>query len=254
MDGPPVDLVTDYDSDSLSSVVGDQAANISLYCLLFWSRDGQLDQEIANYVSANLRLLNEQFGPRVQGFAIEDGSAADADPPADPIYDIARAYRVAVDELPCARFSTALDGGKVLKLPFKTFLPTDEKRTQDDIGAGFRAIAGAAQRSTGVMKMRRIAHLQRSLRDARGNTFGDRIEKGERVLQRVAADGEALARIAKSGKTIVAAVSSAAVIAIGTPAAVSAIGGPTDGPIASTPSPGKVSDAKQKHRGDHRLP
>jgi hypothetical protein len=197
--------------------------DVSLYCLLFYSRATALDRELADFVEAEHEMLDDLFGPRLQGFAIPK-QAGDEKQNGGGIYEYARMYGVGADLLPCALFSTDLGHGRTLKLPFKAFLPPKGKRESDDIAACFQAVAATAERTAAVPEWRRIASFQRSLRASRRRAFEDRVPQGGRVLQRVAADSETVARIAKSGRTILATAAFSAAFFMGGPFAPSNAG------------------------------
>jgi hypothetical protein len=144
-------------------------------------------------------------------------------------------YGVDTEEMPCALFSTDLDQGRSLKLPFEAFLPP--KRSRDDIARCFKIIAGAAHRTASVADKRRIKAFQRSLRESRRRTYGKRVAPEGHVLKQVAASSEALARIVKNGQTILAVAASSAGFFLGGPAVSHPLGEPNH---AQPPTPAHV--------------
>lgn len=216
----PMDYVSDFASSTLEEGGSAEPRAVALYCLLFHARDTALDRDVGDYVLTHRDVLDEVFGPRLQGFAIEklrDGEAKDA---RDEIYRYARLYGVGANRLPCAVFLTGFDNRKALRLPFDAFLPPKAKRESDDIALAFRAIATAADETSNTSEWHRLASFQRSLRTARRNAYGDRIPLGSRSLRRVACDADAINRIATSGKSLLTLAAATAAI-FGGPAALS---------------------------------
>jgi hypothetical protein len=175
---------------------------LALYCLVLYSRDSKLDRQIADYVQRNHQALDGLFGPRLHGFAIGHQPGRKDERRAGQVYDVARMFGLGADQLPCALLSTTLERprGRLL-VSFDRFLPPADNREKDDISALFRAIAGASDRCADVPARRRVERLQRELRTARRNVYRERAAQAQ-ALQRIADDSEALARIAKSGKTV----------------------------------------------------
>jgi hypothetical protein len=74
--------------------------------------------------------------------------------------------------------------------------------------------AGASDRCAALPARRRLDRLQRELRDARRNVYGERAPTGK-SLQRIADDTETLSRIARNGKTVAAVLAPVVTFAFG---------------------------------------
>jgi len=189
-------------------------SELSFYCIVLYTRDSELNSEVADFALANQEKLDRQFGRRLHGFGLELPEGGDADRAGDA-YLLARAFNVGLDELPCAVLATSLEKPKQrLRLSFGTFMPGDGDRHNDDIDAIFTAIAGAADRCADIPVRRRVKALQRSLRDARRNVYGERAPSGV-ALRRGGDDKEAMARLRSNGLTVAQLLVSVASVVIG---------------------------------------
>lgn len=208
----PMDVVADFEPQSLAEGSSADPRTVALYCLLFHSKDTSLDREVSDYVIDHLDVLDAVFGPRLQGFAIERPRESEAKDARDEIYERARLYGVGANRLPCAVFLTGIDNRKALRLSFGDFLPPKTKREDDDIALAFRAIAAAAHRTANTSEWRRLASLQRSLRVERRTAYGDRIPPGSQALRRFSCDADAINRIARTGKNLLTLATAAAML------------------------------------------
>jgi hypothetical protein len=253
----PFDIVPSFASSDLAEEASAESQAIALYCLLFHSRDTTLDREVGDYGLTQREILDEVFGPRLQGFAIERPTSGEPAGTRDEVYRYARLYGVGVDRLPCAVFLTALDKRKALRLPFAAFLPPKANRESDDIAMAFRAIATAADRCADVPGWHRIGSFHRSLRTARRDAYGDRIPARSRALSQVACDADSINRIATSGRNL---LTLAATTAVMFGAQASTLGTATAGPgegasghMAASKSIGSgPHSAEHDPRGYHR--
>jgi hypothetical protein len=190
-------------------------ASLSFYCLVLYSRDSKLNRRVADYVEEHHQELDQLFGPRLHGFALGTPKGEKRRKRAAEIYDIARTFGLGADELPCAVLSTTLERPKKrLLVSFDGFMPPEKDRRRGDIAQAFRAVSGASDRCAGLPVRRRLAHLEKELRDARRNVYGERAASGN-ALQQIADDSEALSRIAKSGKTVAAVLAPVVAYVIG---------------------------------------
>lgn len=209
-----LDSVSSYGSAPTKALAG--ASSAALFCLFFFSRNTVLDRQIAEYVYKNQEEIDPMFGPDLHGFVMRLPDGPGQVGAIRDMYGYARAYEVDPDRFPCALLSTKFSPGeKALRVPFAEFLPPQTDRQDDDVGLAFQAIASAAKRCAGVPEGRRIRAMQRALREARHNVYGDRAPKGKRVLKRVSGDIEVLAQIASDGKRLATVALAAGAMVIG---------------------------------------
>ena len=190
------------------------SSGLSFYCIVLYTRDSELNCEVADFVLANREKLDRLFGRRLHGFGLELPEGGNADRGGDA-YVLARAFNVGLDELPCAVLATSLEKPKQrLRLSFGAFMPVGPDHRGDDIDAIFTAITGAADRCADIPARRRVKALQRSLRNARRNVYGERAPDGV-ALRRGVDDKEAMARLKSDGLTVAQLLVSLASVVIG---------------------------------------
>ena len=101
------------------------------------------------------------------------------------VYDVASQLGVLPDQLPCAIFFTGgADSHAPVILDFARFLPSDQDRRKEDITQAFRSIAASLRRHSGEPERKRLAKLDRSLRQARKGCFDGRVTRQPSAISR----------------------------------------------------------------------